>query len=219
MSINKNAAILDEVKTVHIDLGEYGDVDLRTSLDGAVYEALVNYVSGQVFDGVDYYPSRKEPMMTLAFIQAFVVDEKDQAALTPLEGDNQEADLYAAHQLVVDKLNLLNKAVSESKEIRSLMMRLDSEVDRKVDYLISRSNAEFSSGAATSVAQTLDEINAILPPVKEFVLMSKDVLKKNKGKLSAMFSKKNMEGFVAMMDRKIDEAIQAGLPNMTGNQK
>jgi len=214
---------LDTTTTIEFLLGEYGSLNLRTYIDGATQEALVDFVSRNVFDGVNYYPSRKAPLMSMAFVQGFVVDDVDML----LQADGESADPYIVHAIVAQRLNVFERIKSlaqdeKTSKINNTINELSDAVDAKVSYLISRSAADIAGGAANVSLQTIEELNTMMTTAGEFLAVLKEAVSKNEKKLSGLLTKKNITALfdsLKVLENAVNENAKHLSSDLNGGHK
>lgn len=176
--------------TVELDLGDYGSVSVRTFIDEPTQEAFATSVANNIFDSMTghYNPIRKEALMTLMFVNAFIVSGDD--LLMAADGD--EADLYATHDMVANNLNLINKSIEAAPAIKQIMERISNAVDMQVKYMADNFNAAASGNVYSTSAETLENIDDFVRRASEFVVEFKGQMIKNSSKLGKLITKKNI---------------------------
>ncbi|MPM01429.1 hypothetical protein SDC9_47669 [bioreactor metagenome] len=188
-------------ETMEVDLGTYGSLKLRTYLDPSAQESFIDFVCNNVFDGINYYPARKEPLIATAFAQMFVVEEVDRNALLRVEEDGLV--IYEVYRLV-DKIGL-------KQEMHSITLGLEDKIDAKIQYLIDRSNADLAGGAANIVIQTVEDVNTAMVSASELLAVLKNTVSQNGKKISTVLTKKNIVAFLDTLSTKLEAAIKDGV--------
>lgn len=153
MSIKTIKSRKDETFILPLDDGN--TIKLRTNLDDNICEELGEFVAKFVFDGVDYHPHRKKALLAVAFVNGFVVDTKDAKKLLPTDGET--TDIYAAYDIIVNRLHIFEilkelsftdtELMGSCVYVLETMKEIEADVDAKVRFLMDNSNAILAGGA------------------------------------------------------------------------
>lgn len=180
-------------------------VKLRTYVPGAARESIVDAVAKNIFDGVDYCPCRKEPLLVEAFVTMYVV-----GGIESLVRDPSYLDTYVIYHMIVKELRFIEQ-IQDSRDRRieklsEAYCEIEGEIDDKVHYLMMRSYADLAGGGTNAAVQTAEELSGFLAEAKETVALFKDFMNKNQRKLSRILSQKNVNNFLNMAEGYVEQS-------------
>jgi len=181
----ENLIYNENTETFIIDKGEYGNVEVRHYLPGALQDKLAEAVTqGLTVDG-SYYPGRKNACMLLAFMMSFVVDGE-----TMIVKDGDDIDLYETYRVLEEELGIMTAARKQSASVDAILTRIEENVDLMVYRELEYRNALLNAGLSVQIQDCMMWVKKILMDVSKTVDGVRNLSEKKSKELDGVLTKK-----------------------------
>jgi len=192
----ENLIYSENTETFIIDKGEYGNVEVRHYLPGALQDKLAEAVTqGLTVDG-SYYPGRKNACMLLAFMMSFVVDGE-----TMIVKDGDDIDLYETYRVLEEELGIMTAARKQSASVDAILTNIEKNVDLMVYRELEYRDALLSAGLSVQIEKCMMWVEQILMNISKTTSEIRMFSHEKSKELDGILTKKNVTELLGTLSK------------------